>query len=125
MRPTDLMRVTTDHGGRAPHRHNHAPYVRGRRAGKIGGILYTGARLFLAAFLGLWMVAAVFAILHRPAYLAEQERLRVDALADENRTYCTRWGFSENTHAFNLCALDLDEIRARERDRAVAAEFPL
>jgi len=124
MRPDQFARVTTLLGRRAPRRHVRAQSARGERARKVGRVLHHAGRLLVLAFLALWLVASISALLNRPAYLAAQERQRVDALADENRTYCERWGFSENSHAFNLCALDLDEIRARERERATTLSFP-
>ncbi len=89
----------------------------------IARILYKAGRVCMAAVVGLWAIAAVSALIHQRSLSAEQQRLRIDALADENRTYCERWGFHEKTHEFNLCALDLDEIRQNERERLISVGF--
>jgi hypothetical protein len=89
----------------------------------IARILYKAGRLFMWAFVGLWAAVAVWASINQPRSAAEQQRLRIEALADENRTICGRWGFGQNTHEFNLCVLDLDEVRQNERERMTTVGF--
>jgi len=90
---------------------------------RIARNLYEIVRPFMWVFVALWAVMLFSSLVNAPRSAAEQRRLQVDALADENRTYCGRWGFTEHTHAFNLCTLDLDEVRQHERERLTAIGF--
>ena len=80
----------------------------------------------MMAFVCLWAVVAGWSIFNRlTSSPAELQRQRIEALSDENRFYCTRWGFAEKTHEFNLCVLDLDEVRQKERERLTAVGLGL
>lgn len=88
--------------------------------------LYSAGRYFMMAFVGLWALIVAWSILNRATSSpAELQRQRIEALSDENHYYCTKWGFAEKTHEFNLCVLDLDEVRQKERDRLAALDLGL
>ena len=84
---------------------------------KLIRFLHRAGSIFMWAFVAVWAVYAVVDIVRMPWSNAERLRLRADALADENRYYCSRWGFAEGTSRFMSCVLDLDEIRQKEDER--------
>jgi hypothetical protein len=90
---------------------------------EIVRLLYRAGRLVMGVFVCLWAVVAGLTFVNHASSSAQQQRAEIETLADENRLYCERWGFSENTHAFNLCTLDLDEVRQNERERMLAVGF--
>ena len=69
------------------------------------------------AFVTVWAIYAVVGIMRVPWSDAERQRVRIDALADENRYYCARWGYVESAPKYTTCVLDLDEIRQKEDER--------
>ncbi len=82
--------------------------------------LYQIAHYFLWAFLAVWVFYAVLLVVNYRQLYAAQLHERMDQLADESDTYCSRWGFKPGTHDYNLCVLDLDQIRENERQRLLA-----
>ena len=76
------------------------------------------------AFIGVWLVVAGWSVIEQvTSSSAERQRWRIEALSDENKFYCTGFGFRENTHEFSRCVLDLDEVRQKERERISAIGF--
>jgi hypothetical protein len=71
----------------------------------------------------LWAVAAAsvaIMIMNIPRMVearATIERQRTQAIFDENRVYCQKWGLKVGTHEHTLCTLDLQEIRAKVEQR--------
>ena len=85
---------------------------------KLVRFLYRVGSVFMWAFVTAWAVYAVVGIMRLPWSNAERQRARIDALVDENRYYCTRWGFAVSTPRYTTCVLDLDEIRQKEDERS-------
>lgn len=69
----------------------------------------------------------VWIVTHIPQIAAAQRAVEIDLqqqAAREDSAYCVKWGFALGTHAHMSCLLDLQQLRAHERDR-MTAEDPL
>lgn len=80
--------------------------------------LYVAGRRILAVFVAVWAVYALWMIVNAPRLHADYQRRPINEISDENWLYCAKWGFIQGTHEYNLCHLDLDEIRMNERGGA-------
>jgi hypothetical protein len=80
-------------------------------------------RIFSIVHVALWsLLTAVmlFLILNIPRMSAAQSAAahqRALNIAEENRSYCEKWGMEPGTHEHTLCTLDLQELRARIEQR--------
>lgn len=83
--------------------------------------LYDVIKAALWGGLAIWAVTAVWIIAQTPHNRAEFQRRLTDEVFEENRFYCTRWGFKEGTHEYNLCEIDLADIRAKAEERTSPA----
>ncbi len=82
--------------------------------------LYDEVNLALWATLVAFVVVFVsFLALELPQARAKIEAARVLKISAENRAYCEKWGMRAGTRAQAQCVLDLQELRARIRQRLV------
>jgi hypothetical protein len=88
--------------------------LRDRMVSRVVIKLYVAGRWIMAAFVTAWALCAFWMIVDAPRFRADYQRQLSNEISDENRVYCARWGFVQGTHEYNLCQLDLSEIRAKE-----------
>jgi hypothetical protein len=95
------------------------------RSGPMGAL----QKLHAWAACALWALGAfcvAWIVTHIPEITAAQRALEIDLqqhAARKDSAYCVKWGFAHGTHAHVSCMLDLQELRADERDR-MAGENP-
>jgi hypothetical protein len=59
----------------------------------------------------------IFVVPKMPEARVRAELLRAREISAETKYYCEKWGMPEGTHAHILCALDLQEFRAKIEKR--------
>jgi len=64
---------------------------------------------------GTWIF--VSAMINAPAARAMIERQDANEIAQENRTFCTKFGMAPDSPALSTCAIDLAQIRQRHEAR--------
>jgi hypothetical protein len=79
--------------------------------------VYDVVHAALCAAVVVSVVLVAWGALAQPHARAEWQSRLADEIGDENQSYCTKWGFDVGTHAYDLCRLDLAELRAREDSR--------
>jgi uncharacterized membrane protein len=84
-------------------------------------------RVYDTIHMGLWallVAGTVFLLLQIPRMqearaIAEAQRLQ--QIAEENRSYCEKWGMRAGSHEHVICTMDLSHIR-KEVEQRIADE---
>jgi hypothetical protein len=96
---------------------NVDPGSRRGKPSRTGSILRT---LYEFLHAGLWAIGAAFLLWlvinwHTISEAhSKAEALHAEAVANEDRAYCEKWGLRPGTHAHTICTLDLQKIRAEQ-----------
>jgi hypothetical protein len=96
-------------------------------AGQVVVLRETWARIvwiYDNVYLAGWSLALsglicfiIFAVPKLPQARARAELLRAQEISAETKYYCEKWGMPEGTYAHIMCALDLQEFRAKIEKR--------
>jgi hypothetical protein len=83
------------------------------RTQQIVGMVHVALSSLLTAL-------ALYLILNIPRMSAAQSAAahqRALDIAEENRSYCAKWGMEPGTHEHTLCTLDLQDMRTKVEQR--------
>ena len=77
-----------------------------------------------AALLALVLYVLIWLLPSLPENMRRAESSRALKIAEENRSYCEKWGMKQDTHEHTLCTMDLQDLRdSIEQESAGAGGF--
>ncbi len=91
---------------------------------KSNGTLALVQSIYDYVHLALWATLAAFVVFFLafiapklPEAAARAEALQIQAISQENESYCAKWQMGPGTKMHDQCIFDLQELRAKVQNR--------